>query len=229
MVDNKGPVVKLKDVTHIYPMGDAEIRALQDITLDIEDDDYLAVIGHSGSGKSTLLRMIGALEIPTRGAVYMEGFNTGDIGQEELVSLRAETAGFVFQDFRLLPQLTALENVMVPLLPYEKYNSARKKAMELMERVGLSNRAAHRPGELSGSEQQRVAIARALIRNPKVLLADELTGNLDTATRDSIMELLDELNRQGLAVVVATHDQEVMAHAKRRIRLRDGAIMLTKG
>ncbi|AYO30152.1 ABC transporter ATP-binding protein [Biomaibacter acetigenes] len=225
MINNKESVVKLKNVTHIYPMGNGEIRALQDITLDIDDDDYLAVIGHSGSGKSTLLRMIGALEIPTQGEVYMEGFNTCDIGQEDLVSLRAKTVGFVFQDFRLLPQLTALENVMVPLLPYEKYNSARKKAMELMERVGLSNRVSHRPGELSGGEQQRVAIARALIRNPKVLLADELTGNLDTATRDSIMELLDELNCQGLAVVVATHDQEVMAHAKRRIRLRDGAII----
>jgi putative ABC transport system ATP-binding protein len=155
----------------------------------------------------------------------IEGLNTRNIDQEDLVSLRAKAIGFVFQDFRLLPQLTALENVMVPLLPYEKYNSARKKAMELMERVGLSNRISHRPGELSGGEQQRVAIARALIRNPKVLLADELTGNLDTATRDSIMELLDELNRQGLAVVVATHDQEVMAHAKRRIMLRDGAII----
>lgn len=225
MIDNKESVVKLKNVTHIYPMGNSEIKALRDITMDINDEDYIAVMGHSGSGKSTLLRTIGALEIPTQGEVIIEGLNTRNIDQEDLVSLRAKAIGFVFQDFRLLPQLTALENVMVPLLPYEKYNSARKKAMELMERVGLSNRISHRPQEMSGGEQQRVAIARALIRNPKVLLADELTGNLDTDTRDSIMELLDELNRQGLAIVVATHDQEVMAHAKRRIMLRDGAII----
>ncbi|RKL62235.1 ABC transporter ATP-binding protein [Thermoanaerobacteraceae bacterium SP2] len=206
-------------------MGNSEIKALRDITMDINDEDYIAVMGHSGSGKSTLLRTIGALEIPTQGEVIIEGLNTRNIDQEDLVSLRAKAIGFVFQDFRLLPQLTALENVMVPLLPYEKYNSAKKKAIELMERVGLSNRISHRPQEMSGGEQQRVAIARALIRNPKVLLADELTGNLDTDTRDSIMELLDELNRQGLAIVVATHDQEVMAHAKRRIMLRDGAII----
>ncbi|MDK2878050.1 MAG: putative transport system ATP-binding protein [Thermoanaerobacteraceae bacterium] len=225
MIDNKESVVKLKNVTHIYPMGNSEIKALRDITMDINDEDYIAVMGHSGSGKSTLLRTIGALEIPTQGEVIIEGLNTRNIDQEDLVSLRAKAIGFVFQDFRLLPQLTALENVMVPLLPYEKYNSAKKKAIELMERVGLSNRISHRPQEMSGGEQQRVAIARALIRNPKVLLADELTGNLDTDTRDSIMELLDELNRQGLAIVVATHDQEVMAHAKRRIMLRDGAII----
>lgn len=206
-------------------MGNSEIKALRDITMDINDEDYIAVMGHSGSGKSTLLRTIGALEIPTQGEVIIEGLNTRNIDQEDLVSLRAKAIGFVFQDFRLLPQLTALENVMVPLLPYEKYNLAKKKAIELMERVGLSNRISHRPQEMSGGEQQRVAIARALIRNPKVLLADELTGNLDTDTRDSIMELLDELNRQGLAIVVATHDQEVMAHAKRRIMLRDGAII----
>lgn len=225
MIDNKESVVKLKNVTHIYPMGNSEIKALRDITMDINDEDYIAVMGHSGSGKSTLLRTIGALEIPTQGEVIIEGLNTRNIDQEDLVSLRAKAIGFVFQDFRLLPQLTALENVMVPLLPYEKYNLAKKKAIELMERVGLSNRISHRPQEMSGGEQQRVAIARALIRNPKVLLADELTGNLDTDTRDSIMELLDELNRQGLAIVVATHDQEVMAHAKRRIMLRDGAII----
>jgi putative ABC transport system ATP-binding protein len=225
VIDNKESVVKLKNVTHIYPMGNSEIKALRDITMDINDEDYIAVMGHSGSGKSTLLRTIGALEIPTQGEVIIEGLNTRNIDQEDLVSLRAKAIGFVFQDFRLLPQLTALENVMVPLLPYEKYNLAKKKAIELMERVGLSNRISHRPQEMSGGEQQRVAIARALIRNPKVLLADELTGNLDTDTRDSIMELLDELNRQGLAIVVATHDQEVMAHAKRRIMLRDGAII----
>lgn len=140
MIDNKESVVKLKNVTHIYPMGNSEIKALRDITMDINDEDYIAVMGHSGSGKSTLLRTIGALEIPTQGEVIIEGLNTRNIDQEDLVSLRAKAIGFVFQDFRLLPQLTALENVMVPLLPYEKYNLAKKKAIELMERVGLSNR-----------------------------------------------------------------------------------------
>lgn len=169
------------------------MRALQNIFLDIKEGDYVAVVGHSGSGKSTLLRIIGALEPPTEGEVYINGVSTGTLETKELTDVRAKTVGFVFQDFRLLPQLTAVENVMIPLLPYKGKKSAEDKAKKLLEQVGLGNRMHHKPSELSGGEQQRVAIARALVREPRLILADELTGNLDTQTRDQIMELLDGL------------------------------------
>ena len=232
MTELKKIIVTLQKATKIYDMGFRAVRAVQNISLEIRSGDYLAVVGHSGSGKSTLLRLIGAIEQPSSGTVYLGGICTGTARPEELTALRANTVGFVFQDFRLLPQLTALENVMVPLLPYlnrhrkkgASVEPAAERAASLLERVGLGARTRHKPAELSGGEQQRVAIARALIREPRLILADELTGNLDTQTREQIMELLDGLNREGLTIVVATHDRGVMDHCRGQVRLQDGMI-----
>ncbi|MEW5783823.1 MAG: ABC transporter ATP-binding protein [Bacillota bacterium] len=238
MTEDNVSIVTLINATKIYHMGYSEVRAVQNISVAIKAGDYLAVVGHSGSGKSTLLRIIGAMELSTEGEVYLNGICTGAAKPQELTALRAKTVGFVFQDFRLLPQLTALENVMVPLLPYLHEaggqtgkrrsipgESAAARAKILLERVGLGERTRHKPAQLSGGEQQRVAIARALVREPRLILADELTGNLDSQTRDQIMELLDSLHREGLTVVVATHDQGVMDHCRGQVKLQDGMII----
>ncbi|MDD2574507.1 MAG: ABC transporter ATP-binding protein [Bacillota bacterium] len=225
MIEHKSTVITLNNATKVYYAGNSEVRALQNISLDIKKGDYVAVVGHSGSGKSTLLRVIGALELPTEGEVYINGIPTGTLDAKELTHVRAKTVGFVFQDFRLLPQLTAVENVMIPLLPYKGKKSVEVRAKKLLEQVRLRNRMHHKPSELSGGEQQRVAIARALVREPRLILADELTGNLDTQTRDQIMELLDGLNQEGLTVVVATHDMGVMDHCHRHVRLQDGMVV----
>lgn len=225
--NNTEYIVELKDVCHTYDMGEVSVRALKKITLKIAQGDYIAVVGHSGSGKSTLLRIIGALEIPTEGQVYMSGKAINEMDTKELINLRSNVVGFVYQDFQLLPQLNALENVMIPLMPIMKYDLAKKGAEKSLEIVGLKSRMNHKPSELSGGEQQRVSIARALTRNPKILLADEPTGNLDTSTRDQLMEVLDDLNRQGLSIVIATHDMEVVTHCNNHIKLKDGEIIET--
>ena len=225
MTEGNGRIATLKEATKIYQVGPSEVRAVYKISLAIESGDYLAVVGHSGSGKSTLLRLIGAMEAPTEGEVYLNGLSTSEATAGELADLRAGTVGFVFQDYRLLPQLTALENVMVPLLPHGRQAPAATRAEKLLERVGLGERSGHKPAQLSGGEQQRVAIARALVREPRLVLADEPTGNLDTGTRDQLMALFDSLHREGLTIVMATHDRGVMEHCHRLLRLQDGMIV----
>jgi ABC-type lipoprotein export system ATPase subunit len=204
------------------------VTALQEISLTVERGEFLAIVGPSGSGKTTLLNLIGALDRPTRGRVVVDGIDLGALRGDQLADFRRERIGFVFQLFHLVPDLTALENVMLPLIPYRrqlKFN-LEQRARALLEAVGLENRMRHLPGQLSGGEQQRVAIARALIGNPKLLLADEPTGNLDSQTGKEIVELLRRLNReQGLTVIVTTHNLEIVAWSDRVVRLRDGRIV----
>jgi len=219
-------VVLLEEVWKVYQMGKLNYPALRGVTLRILEGEMVAIMGPSGSGKSTLLNVIGALDRPTSGKVVVDGCDLSTLGDAELAMFRRKTMGFVFQTFNLVPRLTALENVMVPMVaeglpPSER----RKRALELLELVGLKDRAHHRPTELSGGEQQRVAIARALANNPKVILADEPTGNLDTKNKEVVMELLRKLNRElRTTIVVVTHDPEVAAKCGRIVYLRDGRV-----
>ncbi|QWK09844.1 MAG: ABC transporter ATP-binding protein [Thermoflexus hugenholtzii] len=221
-------LVQIEDVSKEYIAGAIRVTALQEISLTVERGEFLAIVGPSGSGKTTLLNLIGALDRPTRGRVVVDGIDLGALRGDQLADFRRERIGFVFQLFHLVPDLTALENVMLPLIPYRrqlKFN-LEQRARALLEAVGLENRMRHLPGQLSGGEQQRVAIARALIGNPKLLLADEPTGNLDSQTGKEIIELLRRLNReQGLTVIVTTHNLEIVAWSDRVVRLRDGRIV----
>ncbi len=221
-------LVQIEDVSKEYIAGAIRVIALQEISLTVERGEFLAIVGPSGSGKTTLLNLIGALDRPTRGRVVVDGIDLGALRGDQLADFRRERIGFVFQLFHLVPDLTALENVMLPLIPYRrqlKFN-LEQRARALLEAVGLENRMRHLPGQLSGGEQQRVAIARALIGNPKLLLADEPTGNLDSQTGKEIVELLRRLNReQGLTVIVTTHNPEIVAWSDRVVRLRDGRIV----
>jgi putative ABC transport system ATP-binding protein len=219
-------VVRTVDLTRRYEMGDADVDALRGIDLSIARGEFVALVGPSGSGKSTVLNLIGGLDRPTSGQVWINGTELSDSDEETLTRHRRQHVGFVFQSFNLLPRLTAVENVALPLMfsdVPEKERQARARA--LLERVGLGHRLSHRPSELSGGEQQRVAIARALVGQPALLLADEPTGNLDTKTGAEIMALLKKLNQeQGLTLVVVTHDPEVAAFADRVVKLRDGRV-----
>ncbi|GBD09091.1 Lipoprotein-releasing system ATP-binding protein LolD [Candidatus Thermoflexus japonica] len=221
-------LVQIEDVSKEYIAGAVRVIALQEISLTVERGEFLAIVGPSGSGKTTLLNLIGALDRPTRGRVVVDGIDLGALRGDRLADFRRERIGFVFQLFHLVPDLTALENVMLPLIPYRrqlKFN-LEQRARALLEAVGLGNRMRHLPGQLSGGEQQRVAIARALIGNPRLLLADEPTGNLDSQTGKEIVELLRRLNReQGLTVIVTTHNPEIVAWSDRVVRLRDGRIV----
>ncbi len=220
-------MIELRDVTRTYRMGAEEIHALDHVNLTIADGEFVAVVGPSGSGKSTLLHVIGGLDTPTGGQVLVDGQDLSQAGDRELARFRNRRIGFVFQTFNLQPTYTALENVALPLVfarvpPKER----RQRAQAALEAVGLADRLRHRPGQLSGGERQRVAIARALIADPAYLLADEPTGNLDSATSREIVGLLDRLHRErGLTVVLVTHDAEMAALAGRQIALRDGRIV----
>jgi ABC-type lipoprotein export system ATPase subunit len=219
------PIVRLRAVTKTYAMGVAEVRALKGIDLDIAAGEYLGVMGPSGSGKTTLMDIVGCLSRPTAGTYEFEGRRVDRIDDVGLAALRGERIGFVFQAFNLLPRLSALENVELPMLYRRVLRRQRRvRALALLERVGLAHRAAHRSGELSGGERQRVAIARALINHPSVILADEPTGALDSTTGDAIMALIEDLNREGHTVIVVTHDPRISARIPRLIRLRDGAV-----
>jgi len=219
-------VVRLVALTRRFEMGDADVDALRGVDLSIARGEFVALVGPSGSGKSTVLNLIGGLDRPTSGQVWINGTELSDSDEQTLTRHRRQHVGFVFQSFNLLPRLTAVENVALPLMfsdVPEKERQARARA--LLERVGLGHRLSHRPTELSGGEQQRVAIARALVGQPALLLADEPTGNLDTKTGAEIMALLKELNQeQGLTLVVVTHDPEVAAFANRVVKLRDGRV-----
>ena len=225
MAVSNNKILELQDVSKTYRMGDQEVHALAGITISFEAETFCAVMGPSGSGKSTMLNLLGCLDRPTSGTYVVTGQDVGTLNDDKLSDLRLRHLGFVFQSFNLIPQLTVLENIELPLfyLGWEADRSARHAA-EIAERVGLSERLRHRPAELSGGQQQRVAIARALANDPKIILADEPTGNLDTSTGEQIMDLLVDLNRQGKTIIMVTHEAHVAAHATRRIHMLDGRI-----
>jgi len=219
------PLVQLEDVSKVYRMGDVELRALDGVSLSIAEGEFTAIMGASGSGKSTLMNLLGCLDRPTGGRYLLEGREVSRLGNDALAAIRNRTLGFVFQSFNLLSRTSAAENVELPLL-YSGVAAAerRARAVEALGRVGLGDRLDHHPNQMSGGQQQRVAIARALVTEPALLLADEPTGNLDSATGAEILGLFDRLHAAGRTIVVVTHDAAVAARASRRVRLRDGRI-----
>ncbi len=223
------PLISCRGLTKIYKMGQSEVRALDGVDLDIFEGEFVAIIGSSGSGKSTLMNMLGALDQPTTGSVTINGEDVGKMKSKNLAQFRNKTIGFIFQQFQLLPKKSALKNVALPLQYRKpKVKDAAEKATHSLELVGLGDRAGHRPTELSGGQQQRVAIARALAGSPKVLLADEPTGALDSKTSTDIMGLMQNLNTQGITIIVITHEHEVAAYAERVIEFKDGRIISDK-
>jgi putative ABC transport system ATP-binding protein len=224
--DRVGPAIEAVDVRRSYRTGGTEVEALRGVSLTIDEGEYLAIVGPSGSGKSTLMHLLGCLDRPTSGVLRIGGEDIARLSQTELARVRNAEIGFVFQAFQLLARTTALDNVALPLVYRGTGARARRaKAAEALESVGLGHRLRHRPNEMSGGEQQRVAIARALIGEPRILLADEPTGNLDTRTGSEVMAILERLNAdRRVAVVLVTHDLEVAAHARRQVRIRDGLV-----
>jgi putative ABC transport system ATP-binding protein len=218
-------IIRLQDVTRIYKVGVERIRAIDGIDLQLWENEYVAVMGPSGSGKSTLMNVLGCLDRATSGCYELDGQDTTKMSDAALARIRNERIGFVFQTFELLGQLTALKNVEMPLIySRDGWWSRRKRAIVVLERVGLADRIKHKPNQLSGGERQRVAIARALVCNPTILLADEPTGNLDSKTSEDILGLFDQLHRQGQTIIMVTHEESVARHANRIIRMRDGRI-----
>jgi len=217
--------VRLDNVTKIYRMGRGSVKALDSVSLSFLTGDFVSIMGPSGSGKSTLLNIMGCLDIPTSGEVYIAGENVSKLGEKERTKIRRDKIGFIFQHFNLIPTLTALENIAFPMLLRGEHRY-EERSRELLRAVGLDEELGeHKPAELSGGEQQRVAIARALANDPEIILADEPTGNLDTKTSMEIMELLAALNRRGKTVVVVTHDPLVAEFTKRTLRMLDGRIL----
>ena len=218
-------LIHLCEVTKIYRVGPERIHALDGLDLDIGPNEHVAVMGPSGSGKSTLMNVVGCLDRPTSGIYELDGRRTTDMGASALARTRNRRIGFVFQSFELLPRLNALKNVELPLIYSDvAWWGRRRRSREVLQRVGLGDRMRHRPNQLSGGQKQRVAIARALVNAPAILLADEPTGNLDTATSADILALFDELHRGGQTIIVVTHEASVAAHSKRIIRMMDGRI-----
>jgi putative ABC transport system ATP-binding protein len=218
--------VRVEDVSKEYLLGRTLVPALRGVTLSVEPGEFMAVAGPSGSGKSTLLNLIGCLDHPTTGRVLIDGQDVATLGDDACSDLRADKIGFIFQSFNLIPVLSALENVEFPLLMRGGRDHARQRALGALEQVGLREFARHRPDELSGGQRQRVAAARALVTEPAIVLADEPTANLDSATGDAIVALMLEINRrQGTTFIFSTHDPRVMAHARRVVRLADGKVV----
>jgi len=226
---NNLPLIQIADMTKIYQMGDIEVHALRGVSLDVQPGEYLAIMGASGSGKSTLMNMIGLLDRPTGGSYKIRGKESSQLSKGQLADLRNHEIGFVFQQFNLLARVNARRQVELPLF-YAGISGRKRRemAMEALTRVGLADRASHRPDELSGGQQQRVAIARALVNRPSLLLADEPTGALDSKTGAEVMALFDELHDQGLTVIMVTHDPQVAQRAKRVVTLHDGKVASDK-
>ncbi len=222
---NEPPVAELIHVNKIYGSGDTTVHALNDLCLTVNNGDYLAVMGASGSGKSTAMNILGCLDMPTSGSYLLNGVPVESLSDDELADLRNQKLGFVFQQFHLLPQLTAMENVMLPMIyagvPAEQ---RRQRAQRALEKVGLAHRLDNRPNQLSGGQQQRVAVARSIINGPSLLLADEPTGALDSSTTEEVLAIFDDLNAQGMTILLVTHEHEVGERAQRIIHFRDGRI-----
>jgi putative ABC transport system ATP-binding protein len=219
-------IIRLEQVSKIYGSGNTEVRALSDVNLIVESGEYCAIMGPSGSGKSTAMNVIGCLDRPTSGQYYLDGLNVAHLRDDELAHIRNRKIGFVFQQFHLLPQLSAVENVMLPMVyagikPQER----RDRAVEALTRVGLANRLNNKPSQLSGGQQQRVAIARAIVNRPVLLLADEPTGALDSHTTQEVMNIFAELNDSGITVVMVTHEPEVARLTNRVVWFRDGSVV----
>jgi len=219
-------IIELKDVERYYKMGDSIVKALDGVSISIERGDFIAIMGPSGSGKSTGMNLTGSLDLATKGEIYLDGENIAGLEESELAQIRGKKIGFIFQQFNLIPNLTAKENVMLPMMFQEKDEDERKeRAEKLLKAVDLGDRMDHYPNQLSGGQQQRVAIARALANRPDVILADEPTGNLDTKTGDRMMQFLTGLNKKGRTIIIVTHDSEVArAYAKTIYSIRDGKI-----
>ena len=221
----EGPIISIKNLKKTYIMGTERVHALKDITLDIHKNEYVALMGPSGSGKSTLMNLLGCLDSPTAGSYTLNNENVSTLLDGELAEVRNKEIGFVFQTFNLLPRLSSLDNVALPLVYAGIPKSKRlDKAEETLTKVGLGDRVEHKPNELSGGQRQRVAIARALVNDPAIILADEPTGNLDTKTSIEIMEIFEKLHEAGNTIIVVTHEPDIAAHAHRIIRLRDGLV-----
>ena len=219
------PLVELRNVSKIYHLGGEEIRALDNISLDIESGEFISIIGPSGSGKSTLMHILGCLDSPTCGSMKLDGTMIHGATSKQLAMIRNQKIGFVFQFFNLLPKLNVLQNVELPMIYSGKNSRERKeRAMAALKMVDLENRVKHRPFQLSGGQQQRVAIARALVNGPKIVFADEPTGNLDSHTGEAILELFSKLTEEGRTIALVTHDPEIAARTPRRIEIRDGKI-----
>jgi len=219
------PVVEVREIEKVYVMGDVEVRALRGVSLSMHKGDFVAVMGASGSGKSTFMNLVGCLDRPTRGQYFLSGTDVGKLSRDQLARVRGRQIGFVFQGFNLLPRTSAIENVELPML-YQGIGSRERheRAAEALSRVGLGDRLDHTPAQLSGGQQQRVAIARALVNRPALLLADEPTGNLDSRTSIEVMAIFQELNDQGLTVLLVTHEPDIAEHARRVVTFKDGLV-----
>lgn len=219
------PILQLEDVAKIYRMGSVEVAALNGVSLEISAGEMVSIMGPSGSGKSTLMNVIGCLDVPTSGKYYLDGADVGALSDNRLSEIRGRQIGFVFQTYNLLPRLTARANVELPLV-YSSAGGRRRRALEALDKVGLADRAGHKPTELSGGQQQRVGIARALVKEPRILLADEPTGNLDSRSSEEIMALLKSLNRdQGHTVIIVTHEDDIARQTDRMVTVLDGKVV----
>lgn len=219
------PIIKLKNIVRNFQLGKEVIQVLKRVSLEVNKNEYVALMGPSGSGKSTLMNLLGCLDTPTSGEYFLNGTDVSKMSDNSLAQVRNKEIGFIFQTFNLLPRSTALENVALPLI-YAGYGKSEreKRAMQVLQQVGLADRVKHKPNELSGGQRQRVAIARALVNQPAILLADEPTGNLDTKTSYEIMGLLHKLHQEGNTIIIVTHEEDIALHAHRIVRLRDGEI-----
>ncbi len=225
MSSERKAIIEIQDLSKVYDLGAVKVEALRNVSVNIQENDYVAIMGPSGSGKSTLMNLIGCLDTPTSGEYFLAGERVAGLTDRQLADIRNRRIGFVFQTFNLLPRASALQNVELPLVyAGESPSERRRRAKEALESVGLGDRMKHKPNEMSGGQRQRVAIARALVTNPSIILADEPTGNLDSKTGEEIMQLLERIYENGNTIILVTHEEDIARHARRIVRLRDGMI-----